>query len=80
MHHLVHQVKSFLHTSLRTRFVCLGGQDSRPSCLLRHRVAAAHGFVGKGNYLFYFLNPKQEKRSLILERKARMVDMEEIFQ
>lgn len=60
MHHLVHQVKSFLHTSLRMRFVCSGGQDSRPSCLLRRRVAAAHGFVGKGNYYFFLILNKRK--------------------
>ena len=79
MYHLVHQVKSFLHTSLQRRFECLGGQDSRPSSLLRRRAGAVHGSVGEGNYIFFF-NPKQEKRSLIVQRKIRMVDVEEIFQ
>ena len=56
-----------------------GGQDSRPSSLLRRRAGAVHGSVGEGNYIFFF-NPKQEKRSLIVQRKIRMVDVEEIFQ
>lgn len=30
--------------------------------------------------VYLFFNPKQEKRSLIVQRKVRMVDVEEIFQ
>lgn len=45
-------------------------QDSRPSSLLRCRAGAVHGCVEEGNYVLgFFSNPKQDKRSLIVEWK-----------
>lgn len=48
-----------------------GGRTADLPLQLNAGWVLVHGCVGEGN--FFFFNPKQEKRSLIVERKIRMV-------